>query len=385
MKAGDFLLYTVEGDTANPPNTYVAQILSVDWANSFFTCRQADTGDQVTFQFSKDTSGPWQGQSGSGTDITIDTHDIYIAGGTDPALRGTALLTFADNNRYLCSVQSVSPTLDLVSYEQPYPKLSIENDAVTQSDWDAYPTGSVVLSIEAYVLNNDLTAPGFFKDGLWSLARQTPAFPQRIGGVIAPFAVVVHTTDTVPEAYAGLVHNWTTAIGRGECAHFIIGREQTSGVIQLTAITNNANHAGGDGHGMFVAGQQSWHPNLVSVGIEIDCAGQVRQLNGVWRLFENGLPTGNPLPDADVTPDPAHPGIGYHNVTEYQYQQLGLLLDGLETVLGALPAGCVAHSIEQPPAWAIFPTGRRVGHVSLHAQQRGDPWPPTCNWMRARP
>lgn len=137
----------------------------------------------------------------------------------------------------------------------------------------------------------------------------------------------------------GLVHNWTTALGRGECAHFIIGREQTSGVIQLTAVTNNANHAGVVGHGMFVADQQSWHPNLVSIGIEIDCARQVHQLNGVWRLFENGNQTGNSLPDADVTPDPAHPGIGYHNVTDYQYEHLGLLLDGLEMVLGAVPAG----------------------------------------------
>ena len=186
------------------------------------------SGNQVTFQFSTNTSGPWQGQSSSGTEITIDTHDIYTAGAIDSAPQGTALLTFADNNRCLCSVESVSPTIDVVSYEQPYPKLSIENDAVTQSDWNAYPIGSLVLSIEAYVLNNDLTAPGFFKDGLWSLARQTPAFPQRIGGVIAPFAVVVHTTDTVPEAYAGLVHNWTTAFGRGECAHFIVGRDQTT-------------------------------------------------------------------------------------------------------------------------------------------------------------
>jgi hypothetical protein len=384
MKAGDFLLYTLEGDTANPPNTYSAEILSVDWATSFFTCRQADSGDQITFQFSTNTSGPWQGQDSQGADITIDSHDIYTAAATDPTPQGVALVTFADNNHYLCSVQSVSPTIDVVFYLQSSPRLSIENNAVTQSNWDTYPVGTTILSIEAYVLNNDLIPPGYFSNGLWSLARQTPAFPGRIGGVIAPFAVVVHTTDTVPEAHDGLVHNWTTAIGRGECAHFIIGRDQTQGVIQLTPITNNANHAGGAGHGSFVAGQQTWHPNLVSVGIEIDCAGQVRQLNGQWRLFEDGHPTGNPLPNADVTPDPAHPGIGYHNVTDYQYQQLGLLLNGLETVLGALPAGCVAQSIEQPPTWAIFPTGRRVGHVSLHAQDRGDPWPPTCNWIRAR-
>ena len=66
-------------------------------------------------------------------------------------------------------------------------------------------------------------------------------------------------------------------------------------------------------------------------------------------------------------------------------QQLGLLPDGLETVLAPLPDGCVTKSIKRPPAYGIFATGRVVGHVSLHAAQRGDPWPPTCDWIRARP
>ena len=390
MKTGDFLLYTFEGDTANPPNTYVAAILTVDPGNAFFTCRQVDSGQQFTFQFSYNTSGPWQGQDEQGGDHSIDTHDIYTAAGTDPAPQEAALVTFADNNHYLCAVESVSPGIDVVFYQPPYPKLSFADNAITESNWDAYPTGAQILSIERYVLANDLVQPvtnaaaGVFNSGWWSLAQQLPAFAGRIGGVIAPFAVVVHTTDMVPESWADLLHSWTTQVGAGDCAHFIIGRDAASGIVQLAPITNNANHAGGDGHGSFVAGQQVWHPNLVSVGIEVHCAGILHQINGAWRLVEDGAAEGAAIPDADVIQDPARPGVGYHTVTEYQYQQLGALLDGLETVLGALPEGCVAQSIEPPPAYGIFATGRRVGHVSLHAAQRGDPWPATCDWMRAR-
>ena len=386
MKGGDFLFCTFEGDTANPKKTYVAEIVSVDPANAFLTCRLIDTGQQFTFQFSWNTSGPWQGQDEQGNNYSIDTHDVYTASGTDPAPQGVAVVTFADNNRYVCVVQSVSPTIDVVFYQPPYPTLSFENGVVTQSNWDVYPQGVQVLSIERYVLD-DLVQPitgGVFTNGWWSLARRLPAFPGRIGQVIAPFAVVVHTTDMVPESWTGLLNSWTTRPGQGECAHFIIGRDATSGIVQLAPITRNANHAGGTGHGSFVAGHQSWHPNNVSVGIELHCAGQLHNKGGQWRLVENNVAQGLPIPAEDVIPDPARPGIGYHTVTDYQYEQLGLLLDGLETVLGALPEGCVAQSIEQPPRYAIFASGRRVGHVSLHAAQRGDPWPATCDWMRAR-
>jgi len=92
--------------------------------------------------------------------------------------------------------------------------------------------------------------------------------------------------------------------------------------------------------------------------------------------MEGTTPQGAAIPDSDVVPDPARPGEGYHVVTAFQYEQLGSLPDGLETVLAALPDGCVAQSIEKPPACAVFPTGRRVGRVSLHAAQlvtRGRP------------
>jgi hypothetical protein len=280
----------------------------------------------------------------------------------------------------------VSPTTDVVFYQQPYHRLSFDVNQITQSDWDTYPIGGQITSIEAYVLDTgpEQPAAGSFSNGWWSLAQQVPAFPGRIGGAITPFAVVVHTTDMTPESWHALIQSWTTQLGPGDAAHFLIGRDAAAGLIQLAPITNNANHAGGPGHGNFVAGTQQWHPNSVSVGIEIHCAGAVRQVNGDWRLVEDGVAQGNPIPDDDVIPDPQRPGRGWHKVTDYQYEQLGALLDGLETVLDALPAGCIAQSIEQPPAYGIFPTGRRVGHVSLDAANRGDPWPPTCDWIRAR-
>jgi hypothetical protein len=384
MKAGDFLLYRFEGDTAIPPKTYVAEILSIDAAS--LTCRQLDNGQQYIFQYSTNTSGPWQGQDPQGGNYSIDPHDAYTGTATDPVAQEAALVTFADNNRYLCVVQSISPTIDVVFCGPPYGKLSIDVNVVSQSDWDAYPTGAKVLSIERYVMNNELVQPagGVFNNGWWSLARQFPANAGRIGADIVPFAVVVHTTDMVPESWDALLQSWSTQAGAGDCAHFIIGRDAANGMVQLAPITKNANHAGGPGHGSFVAGQQTWHPNSVSVGIEVHCAGILRQVNGAWRLVEDGVAQGAALPDGDVIQDPARPGVGYHVVTDYQYQQLGLLLDGLESVLTDLPAGCVAQSVEQPPAYGVFPTGRRVGHVSLDAAHRGDPWPATCDWMRAR-
>ncbi len=387
MQAGDFLLFTFDGDPASPLVSRVAEIVSLDAPNAFFTCRQVDTGQQYTVQFSYNTSGPWAADDGQGGSFSMATHDIYTGTASDPAPQQAAVVTFADNGRYIGIVQSISPTVDIVFDQPPMPTLSIDGTAVSQSTWDAYPVGTQVVSMERYVVNNDLVQPsttGTFNNGWWSLARQTPANAGRIGAAINPFAVVVHTTDMVPESWDGLVHSWTTQAGLGDCAHFVIGRDSTKGIVQMAPITRNANHAGGDGHGSFVAGQQTWHPNTVSVGIEVHCAGILHQVNGQWLLIEDGQPQGAAIPDDDVIPDPQRPGVGYHKVTDYQYDQLGQLLDGLEAVLGALPGGCVAQSVEAPPAYGVFPTGRRVGHVSLDAAHRGDPWPATCDWMRNR-
>jgi len=389
MKPKDFLFYTVDGDPADPPTTYIAEITAFDPGANAFQFREIDNGEVFQFQLPMDVSGPWDGQNGQGALVTLVTHDLYTVGAVSPSPQGIALVTFADLQYYLCSVESVSPTTDVVFYQQPQHRMSFDDIAITQSDWDAYPVGDQIRSIEAYVLDTSLIPPPpvpAFTDGWWSGAQQHPAFAGRIGGAIQPFAVVVHTTDMVPEDFDALVDAWTNRLGDGACAHFLIGRDANAGVLQLTQITNNGNHAGGDQHGWFVApGGQQWHPNLVAVGIEVHCAGGVQQIDNQWRFLEEGAVHGAAIPDEDVIPDPQRPGRGWHKVTDYQYQQLGQLLDDLETVLNALPADCVAQSVsQQPEAWAIFPTGRRVGHVSLDAYNRSDPWPPTCDWIRAR-
>jgi N-acetylmuramoyl-L-alanine amidase. len=387
MKAGDFLICTFEGDTATPPNTYVAEIVSVDVPNEYFSCRMVDTGTQYTFQYSSNSSGPWHGQDAAGTDYSIETHNIYTGAAMAPTRQDVALVTFADGSKDLCSVENVSSTVDVVFYHQPYPRLSLDLVSIVKSDWDAHPAGEHIESIEACRSSDDIsfaTDTYAFDGGWWTGATRQEAHAGRIGGVIAPFATVVHTTDMVPGSWAGLVSRWTTEKGLGDCAHFLIGRDESAGVIQLASIFNNANHAEGPGHGSFIAGQQTWRPNSVSVGIEVHCAGSVKQVNGAWRLVENGAPQGAALPGEDVVPDPHRPGRGWHKVTEYQYEKVGEILDSLEAVLTPLPKGCVARSIEAPPSYGVFPTGRRVGHVSLHAAQRGDPWPPTCEWLRSK-
>lgn len=390
MKPGDFLFYTLDGDAANPPTTYIGEITAFDPGANAVQFTEINSGEGFQFQIPVDVTGPWDVQNGQGATVTLATHDVYTAGAASPTPQGIALVTFADLQHYLCTVDSVSPTTDVVFFQQPQHRMSFDNDAITQSDWDTYPVGDQIRSIEAYVLDTSLTqppaAPPPFANGWWAHATQHPAFAGRIGGAIQPFAVVVHTTDMVPEDWQALVDGWTNNLGDGACAHFLIGRDANAGVLQLTQITNNGNHAGGDGHGWFVdPGGQQWHPNSVSVGIEVHCAGGVQQIDNQWRFLEKGVVHGDPLPDDDVIPDPQRPGRGWHKVTDYQYQQLGQLLDDLETVLNALPAGCVAQSVvEQTPAWGTFPTGRRVGHVSLDTYNRSDPWPPTCDWMRAR-
>ena len=412
MKPGDFLLYTLEGDTGTPPNTLVAEIVSVDPQNSFFTCDLVDSVDQVKVQYSSDANVSWQGEDGSGTSFSLATHNIYTPGAVDPAADGVAAVTFADGSRYFGYVDSVSPTVDVTFYQQPLPKVSIGDNTITQSDWDAYPMGEEVCCIEGYVANNDLPAAvateDLFPGGWWASATRRDANSGRVGGFIQPFAVVVHTTDIPPDSLSGLLDRWTGEPGNYDCAHFVIGRDASIGVVQLVPITRNANHAGAANaciqangiavtrnadktcpagsvntvlHGWFVAGAQKWHPNSVSIGIEVHCAGRVVQEGGVWLWKETGSANVT-IPDEDVVPDPARSGVGYHTVTQYQYEQLSSLLEALEGQLVAMPDGCVAQSYEQVPPYGQFPTARRVGHVSLDARERGDPWPPTCDWMR---
>lgn len=228
-------------------------------------------------------------------------------------------------------------------------------------------------------------------DGWWDGARRVPAHVGRVGGAIRPFATVVHTTDMLPGELKALVNAWTTRAGEGACAHFLIGRDVQDGVVQFVPITRNGNHAGGPGHGVFAAthvGGNSatpLHPNVVSVGIEVHCAGGVRLMGGEWRLVEDGLAHGAPLPASDVIPDPQRPGRGWHVVTDYQREQLAILLADLELVLAPLPASCTTKAFGEVPApFTVLPSARVVTHAQLDPVHRADPWQPTCEWLAKR-
>jgi len=387
MKTGDLLVCTFQDDTGTPRTNYVAEITSIDPAAEWLSCRWVDNGENANFQYSAGASGPWPGDDGAGNDFVIETHFIYTPSAQSPGVQDVAVVTFADNRRFLCYVESIDQTTNVVFYHYPYYRISLDFDAITASDWADYGAGDRIISIERCVLNNEISANGnlgMFNQGWWSLATRRDAHPGRVGANINAFSTVVHTTDMVPESWNGLISRWTTQPGEGNGAHFVIGRDANAGVIQLVPITRNANHAGGTGAGTYVAGSQTWAPNSCSIGIELHCAGAVQNLNGSWRLVESGVPQGQSIPDADIIPDPAHAGRGWHTVTDYQYQQIDLLLNALETVLDPLPAGCVTRSIQAPPAWGVFPHARVVGHVSLTPGRRSDPWPPTCDWLRTR-
>ena len=222
-------------------------------------------------------------------------------------------------------------------------------------------------------------------DGWWAGAKRTPAHPGRVGGAITPWSTVVHTTDMLPEEWAALVAAWTTRAGEGACAHFLVGRDEAHGVVQFAPITRNGNHAGGPGHGVYVVGGKQLHPNLVAVGIEIHCAGGVQLINGAWRLVEGGAAHGAVIPASDVAPDPARPGRGWHVVTEYQREQVTMILGDLETVLARAPAGATKLAFgETPPTYAVLPGARVATHAELDPVHRADPWPLTSAWLKAR-
>jgi hypothetical protein len=387
MKIGDLLLCTFQGDTAVPPTNYVAEITSIDSAAEWLSCRWVDNGENANFSYATHP-GPWSGDDGAGNNFVVQTHDIYTPTAQSPSVQDVAVVTFTDNRRYLCYVESASETWALALFHSPYYRVSLDFDTITASDWPDYPVGSKITWLEQCVLNNDISGDltfSSFNQGWWSLATRRDAHPGRIGGAINPFSTVVHTTDMTPESWNGLITGWTTHADRIACAHFAIGRDANAGVIQLAPIYRNANHAGGDHHGSYVVAGNPLHPNHCAVGIELHCAGKVNRIDGQWRwLNDQGLPKGLPIPDADVIRDPAHAGIGWHTVTDYQYQQIDVLLNALDSVLPPLPTGVVARSQSPPPSWGVFPSARIVGHVSLTSPDKEDPHPPTCDWLRSR-
>lgn len=211
---------------------------------------------------------------------------------------------------------------------------------------------------------------GEFKEGRWSLATYQEMHPGRIGRAIVPRTLVVHTTDMRPGTFAALVRNWTSKLGRGNGAHFLIGRTPADGVVQFAPTHRNANHAGGRNPGSI----GGLHPNTCSVGVELDCAGRLQLRNNKWIHPD----TGTTIPPEDVFID--EKGKGWHKVTEYQMTQLKLLWTALKPVLKPPAVG----SAVQPNAsyqsqgvsyFASAATPSLIGHVSLNPINKTDPGP----------
>lgn len=241
-----------------------------------------------------------------------------------------------------------------------------------------------------------------FVDGWYTGARKFPANPGRVGGEIEAKSTVVHTTDCLPGTMPGIVRRWSEE--PGACAHFCLGRRApsvaelanekwpTAGLVQMISINNNGNHAGAgflDGvaqpHGWYIdtTNGNQFHPNGVSVGIEIDCAGYLHKSHGVWIHHDSQIP----LPDqSDVFVDER--GKGWHTVTPYQFEQLGQLLDALDA---HMPHFKSANAIKpngtylaNGVTWGAMPGVRFVGHVTLDPYRKTDPGPQVMAWLRER-
>lgn len=153
MVINDFLLCTFKGDTETTPTNYVTEIIAINTTAATFDCRLVDSGQQFTFNYNEE---PWTGKDATGADYILASHEVYTGGKTDPSPDALARVTFTNNKSYLCYVDRINSTIDVIFYHYPSPELSFENNTVTKSNWNAYPVGSQITTIERYILNNDL-------------------------------------------------------------------------------------------------------------------------------------------------------------------------------------------------------------------------------------
>lgn len=233
------------------------------------------------------------------------------------------------------------------------------------------------------------TGVATFLDGWYFAAVRVPVWSGRMGGTIDPYVTVVHTTDMYPGSMPALLKSWSTSVGKGNAAHFLLGRQENTaksgdypngGLVQMIPTTRNGNHAGGGGS--FVVAGKPVHPNTVSVGIEIDCAGRLGKPRDGKFYYPGSLRT---IPDEDVHVDAK--GVGWHKVTEYQYGILDQLLSDLEASyfppkgpISVLPKGTYKNN---GVPWGEM-TGQIVGHVSLNPTDKTDPSWPVMDWLRTR-
>ena len=332
MKKNDFIKFKFEQDSIS----HIGLITFTDATS--FDCQFLDLQDFHTFDLATlkvtSASGVYP------TDSRLSVFTLYSVGETPQSMQVNDFIaiTFADYSRFLGQVTDIDSfgnfTVLFLHSGQNY--VFDTNNNIVNHD-NPLETNTNIIGTEFYVAEDPTivvtpTSDGIFTNGLWSLAHQVTAFAGRIGGAITPFAAVVHTTDESPDAWDGRVTEWTTSSGQGECAHFLIGRDQAHGVVQFASVFRNANHAGGAGHGSFVAGSQSWHPNDVSVGIELHNNGRLKMFDSGWRRYEYDssskkyIPHGTAIDVNDVILDSAKPGFGWHKVTDYQLEQLGKLL-----------------------------------------------------------
>jgi hypothetical protein len=153
------LLCTFEGDSQTPKTYFVARILDVDITNNRFECEFVISQQRMSFQM--DLSGVWPGVDVlDGTNYAIDTHDIYTPNQSSPVAEQVAVVTFEDDARYLCYVESITENTNIQFYHSPFSRMSVSFDnQIVFSDWDQYPAGYNIVSIEAAFLDNEIATP----------------------------------------------------------------------------------------------------------------------------------------------------------------------------------------------------------------------------------
>lgn len=224
-----------------------------------------------------------------------------------------------------------------------------------------------------------------FVDGKYLGARYVEMHKGRIGGAINARAIVVHSTDMAPSSFEALIKSWTTQPGKGNGAHFLIGRDERQGVVQFCSIARNANHAGGPSAGAFVDGQRRYHPNRYSVGIEVHNAGLLRKIDGQWRQAERVdgklVAVGPAYSQSEVEIDSET--RAYHLPTAWQIAELRKLIAALDATLAPAPENLIAgQSVGRVQPWAHCADARVVFHASLDPTRKGDPWPVIARMVR---
>jgi hypothetical protein len=219
--------------------------------------------------------------------------------------------------------------------------------------------------------------------GWWKHAERAPLHSARVGAVINPFSIAVHSTAVIDghRSFTGLLRRWQSLAGDENGTHFIIGRSKEQGVHQLCTIWRDARHISDVTGGFFrdLSGKVT-AATLCTVGVKIHNVGQLELRNGVWRLIErdsNGtrVPIGLDVPAIEVVPDSMNPRQGYHLPTLWQLQTLQQLLAALDATLAPIGGARVVTRTEVIDAWADRANPRIVFHATLDPARKSDPWP----------